>query len=174
MAVLAKKKQRWQAVAAGRSKASSAASGPSRADDLLNSYLKLLSKLRLFTPEEEKENAQLLRRAEINTWAAALALPVSIDYVLECEGIDDFSALDALMDNTMEEILTQLPLAEHISIALLHRQGIHGDILNCVLAYERGEWQQVKCGTLSMSQIRDCYLSALQRAQDACQQLLEK
>ena len=84
-----------------------------------------------------------------------------------------FSALDALMDNTMEEILTQLPLADHISNALLHRQGIHGEILSCVLAYERGAWRQVRCGSLSMSQIRDCYLSALRWAQVACQQLIE-
>jgi len=84
-----------------------------------------------------------------------------------------FSALDALMDNTMEEILTQLPLADHISKALLYRQGIHGEILSCVLAYERGEWEQVKCNTLSMSRIRDCYLSALRWAEDTCQQLIE-
>jgi EAL and modified HD-GYP domain-containing signal transduction protein len=84
-----------------------------------------------------------------------------------------FSALDALMDNTMEEILTQLPLADHISNALLHHQGIHGEILSCVLAYERGEWEQVKSSTLSMSRIRDCYLSALQWAEDTCQLLIE-
>lgn len=84
-----------------------------------------------------------------------------------------FSALDALMDNTMEEILTQLPLAEHISNALLHHQGVHGEILSCVLAYERGEWEQVKSSTLSMSRIRDCYLSAVHWAEDTCQQLIE-
>jgi EAL and modified HD-GYP domain-containing signal transduction protein len=84
-----------------------------------------------------------------------------------------FSALDALMDNTMEEILTQLPLTEHISNALLHHQGIHGEILACVLAYERGEWEQVKSSTLSMSRIRDCYLSAVHWAENTCQQLIE-
>ena len=84
-----------------------------------------------------------------------------------------FSALDALMDNTMEEILTQLPLAEHISNALLHHQGVHGEILSCVLAYERGEWEQVNSSTLSMSRIRDCYLSAVHWAEDTCQQLIE-
>ena len=84
-----------------------------------------------------------------------------------------FSALDALMDNTMEEILTQLPLAEHISNALLHHQGVHGEILSCVLAYERGEWEQVKRSTLSMSRIRDCYLSAVHWAEDTCPQLIE-
>ena len=85
-----------------------------------------------------------------------------------------FSALDALMDNTMEEILTQLPLADHISNALLHQQGIHGEILKCVLAYERGDWSHIPTGTLSMAQIRDSYLAALQWAESVCKQLIEQ
>ncbi len=84
-----------------------------------------------------------------------------------------FSALDALMDNSMEEILTQLPLADHISDALLHRQGIHGEVLSCVLAYERGQWEQIKPTRLSRSQIRDCYLTAVQWAGEIRQQLIE-
>ncbi len=84
-----------------------------------------------------------------------------------------FSALDALMDNTMEEILTQLPLADHISNALLHRQGVHGEILCAVLAYERGEWEKIDRSTLDMSRIRDCYLSAVRWAEATCRQLIE-
>jgi EAL and modified HD-GYP domain-containing signal transduction protein len=84
-----------------------------------------------------------------------------------------FSALDALMDNTMEEILTQLPLADHISAALLHRNGIHGEVLDCVLAYERGRWDNVGCSELGTHKLRDCYLDAVQWAQDVCMQLIE-
>ncbi|HED19006.1 MAG TPA: HDOD domain-containing protein [Gammaproteobacteria bacterium] len=83
-----------------------------------------------------------------------------------------FSALDALMDNTMEEILTQLPLADHISDALLQQKGIHGEVLSCVLAYERGQWDQIQPAGLSRSQIRDCYLTAVQWAADIRQQLI--
>ncbi len=83
-----------------------------------------------------------------------------------------FSALDALMDNSMEEILTQLPLADHISAALLERTGIHGQVLDCVLAYERGEWQEVQCNILSIKEIRGCYLEALSWADHICRELL--
>ncbi|HHO67445.1 MAG TPA: HDOD domain-containing protein [Gammaproteobacteria bacterium] len=72
-----------------------------------------------------------------------------------------FSILDVLMDNSMEEILTQLPLADHIAAALLEHAGIHGRILDCVLAYERGEWEKISCNTLTMKDIRGCYLEAL-------------
>jgi len=85
-----------------------------------------------------------------------------------------FSALNALMDNSMEEILTQLPLADHIAAALLHRRGIHGDILDCVLAYERGQWQNLGCSQLGTHKIRDCYLDALQWAGDVCQRLIDE
>ncbi len=85
-----------------------------------------------------------------------------------------FSALDALMDNSMEEILTQLPLADHISAALLHRQGLHGEVLNCVLAYERGRWENLHCQQLGARQIRNCYLEALQWAGGVGQQLIEE
>ncbi|HHJ16827.1 MAG TPA: HDOD domain-containing protein [Gammaproteobacteria bacterium] len=85
-----------------------------------------------------------------------------------------FSALDALMDNTMEEILTQLPLADPISDALLHRKGIHGEVLSCVLAYERGQWERIKCHQLGKVQIRNGYLTALQWANSVCQQLIDQ
>lgn len=83
-----------------------------------------------------------------------------------------FSALDALMDNSMEEILTQLPLADHISSALLSHEGEHGEILNCVLAYERGNWEAVRCQMLPMPEIRNCYLEALKWAGQMRQQLV--
>jgi EAL and modified HD-GYP domain-containing signal transduction protein len=85
-----------------------------------------------------------------------------------------FSALDALMDNSMEEILTQLPLADHIAAALLHRRGVHGDILECVLTYERGQWENLGCSQLGTHKIRDCYLEALQWAGTVCQRLLDE
>jgi EAL and modified HD-GYP domain-containing signal transduction protein len=85
-----------------------------------------------------------------------------------------FSALDALMDNSMEEILTQLPLADHIAEALLHKGGgLHGEVLNCVLAYERGEWENLGCSQLGTHRIRTCYLDAVQWANNACRQLIE-
>ncbi len=84
-----------------------------------------------------------------------------------------FSALDALMDNSMEEILTQLPLADHIADALLHYKGSHGKTLSCVLAYERGQWEHIHCQVLNATQIRDAYLSAVQWANEVCQSLIK-
>jgi EAL and modified HD-GYP domain-containing signal transduction protein len=54
-----------------------------------------------------------------------------------------FSVLDALMDRPMSELLGTLPLTEDIAQALLHHEGVLGTTLHCVLAYERGQWEEV-------------------------------
>jgi len=106
--------------------------------------------------------------------AELLAKALKADHPESFFTVGLFSALDALMDNTMEEILTQLPLAEHIASALLHHTGRHGEVLAAVLAYERGQWGQICCGKLAPEQIRDCYLSALRWAEDISRHLVEK
>jgi EAL and modified HD-GYP domain-containing signal transduction protein len=83
------------------------------------------------------------------------------------------SALDALMDNSMEEILTQLRLTPQMSEALLHHSGRLGRTLSCVLAYERGWWELIQCDNLDKQRISDCYLTALQWATRTSRQLLE-
>jgi EAL and modified HD-GYP domain-containing signal transduction protein len=106
--------------------------------------------------------------------AEALAKAIKAPHPESFFTVGLFSALDALIDNTMQEILTQLPLAEHISSALLYHEGVHGEVLASVLAYERGEWEQAVCAKLPASQVRDCYLSALRWAGDVSQQLVKK
>ena len=49
-----------------------------------------------------------------------------------------FTAIDALMDETMERVLEQLPLSDVVTSALLRRDGNLGGLLERVLAYETG------------------------------------
>lgn len=72
-----------------------------------------------------------------------------------------FSALDALMDSPMEDVLRALPLSDDITAALLQYEGILGAALRCVLAYERGDWQAVSCPGLDSAAIKDAYLRAI-------------
>lgn len=82
-----------------------------------------------------------------------------------------FSVLDAMLDMPMPEVLTSLPLADDISCALLSHKGIMGDTLRCVLAYERGNWDDVICQALDRQVIRDAYLEALAWASEIRNQL---
>jgi EAL and modified HD-GYP domain-containing signal transduction protein len=72
-----------------------------------------------------------------------------------------FSALDALMDSPMEEVLESVSLSDEIRAALLEYEGILGASLHCVLAYERGNWHEVHCPGLDHRAITDAYLGAI-------------
>jgi len=75
-----------------------------------------------------------------------------------------FSIIDTLMNSDMELLIEGLPLAENIRAALIRREGELGEILNCVLAYESGDWKNANYNKLNIDQIRDCYLDALKWA----------
>ncbi len=83
-----------------------------------------------------------------------------------------FSTLDAMLDMPMEEILDTLGLAEELSQALhCEHRGSLGEVLQCVLAYERGDWQSVGYRDLSPQDIRMCYLDAIEWAHGASREL---
>lgn len=85
-----------------------------------------------------------------------------------------FSALDALMDKPMDEILSSLPLTQEVNEALLYKQGELGKILHTVLCNEKGDWQNIgKSGTkIDNKLIRDAYLESIAWAGEISKQLL--
>jgi EAL and modified HD-GYP domain-containing signal transduction protein len=72
-----------------------------------------------------------------------------------------FSALDALMDRPMDELLKQLPLAPEVKAALLSGDGVLGETLRQVLDYEAGAWEHLSGGPLSAGTYRSCYVEAV-------------
>jgi len=75
-----------------------------------------------------------------------------------------FSIIDTLMNQDMEILIEGLPLTENIRTALIRREGEPGKILNCVLAYESGDWKNANYDKLSINEVRECYLDALKWA----------
>ena len=74
------------------------------------------------------------------------------------------SILDALLDRPMDEILEKLPLSSEIRDALLDKSGDMGRVVDCVLNYEQGRWDDVLegCSTdMAMDYLNDTYLSAV-------------
>jgi len=72
-----------------------------------------------------------------------------------------FSTLDALLNAPMDRILRKLPLAEDLQQALLDGQGPMAEALRCTLAYERGDWEAVRCFGLSRATIKSAFLEAV-------------
>jgi EAL and modified HD-GYP domain-containing signal transduction protein len=54
-----------------------------------------------------------------------------------------FSLIDAIVDDTMENILQKLPFSQSIKEALLRQIGPLGEVLNLAVAYERGGWHEL-------------------------------
>lgn len=82
-----------------------------------------------------------------------------------------FSAIDALMDQKMEDVLGELPLAGDVVHALLRREGTLGKLLRSVLHYEKGDWAALDCSHEELNALRDSHLQALQWSQKLYSQL---
>lgn len=75
------------------------------------------------------------------------------------------SLMDAVLDQPMAEIITELPLQKEIKAALIGNSNVYRDILNLCIAYERAEWDGIfhwadKLG-LDESELPGLILSAL-------------
>ncbi|UZQ50769.1 EAL and HDOD domain-containing protein [Clostridium kluyveri] len=76
-----------------------------------------------------------------------------------------FSLMDALTKQPMYKILDELPVSEDIKEALAGKQNMLGELLNLIINYERGIWEEVnilveKMG-LDREFITNCYLRAI-------------
>jgi EAL and modified HD-GYP domain-containing signal transduction protein len=84
-----------------------------------------------------------------------------------------FSALDALLDSGMDEIIRLLPLTDELNEALLSRTGPIGEILSVTLAYERAEWDGVFLEGVEPERVREVYFEAIAWADGLHRQILE-
>jgi EAL and modified HD-GYP domain-containing signal transduction protein len=72
-----------------------------------------------------------------------------------------FSTLDALLDQPLEEILNSLPLDAEVASALIEGRGRIGEVLQCVLACERGDWDAATRLGLEEHVLSRTYLEAI-------------
>ena len=83
-----------------------------------------------------------------------------------------FSTLDALLDRPMEEVLKDLPLTEEVNHAILYKQDVLGQILQCAIAYEQGDWEQLPDLGLDNTTIKNAYLEAIHWTRDVGKEIL--
>ncbi len=78
-----------------------------------------------------------------------------------------FSAVDAFMNTSMQAVLSELPLSSEVSDALLGRSGHLSEVLDWVLAYERGHFERLTPSPRADAVLRDAYVVALRFADEA-------
>lgn len=72
-----------------------------------------------------------------------------------------FSVIDALMDDSIENIISPLPLSTMIKDALLKHEGLAGEALKCCIAFERADWENVYIENIDEMTIQNAYFNAL-------------
>lgn len=79
-----------------------------------------------------------------------------------------FSMLDTIMQRPLAECLEQVPIATEVLDALIEGKGRMRDILDGVVAYERGDWAAVRAVaeklTVDPERVSETYLQAVKRA----------
>lgn len=90
-----------------------------------------------------------------------LALAYQVRDVDQYFTVGLFSILDGLLDQPLEDIIPTLPLGLDIQEALVHKTGSLGMTLDCVLAYERGDWDTVLCHGVEVETVKAAYLEAI-------------
>ncbi|HLA75596.1 MAG TPA: HDOD domain-containing protein [Gammaproteobacteria bacterium] len=139
-----------------------------------NKWLKTWASLILLSSIDNKPH-ELMQTALVRAkMSETLATALQQDNKESFFTVGLFSVLDALMDNSMEEVLKSLPMSDEIAHALLDRAGMLGKILDCVIKYERGEWDGLDCIGLEHDKITHAYLEALAWAAQASKELRGK
>ena len=72
------------------------------------------------------------------------------------------SAFNALLDVPMTSILSHIQVQPSLKSALLDNEGPAAKILNLVLAYERGEWEEANLPPLTSQDLLDAYVESIE------------
>ncbi|SDH05715.1 EAL and modified HD-GYP domain-containing signal transduction protein [Vibrio xiamenensis] len=81
-----------------------------------------------------------------------------------------FSLLDSVLDQPLESILAKIPVDEEVKRALLQGEGLLGQILNLIRAYENADWSEISrissALDLEENAICDSYTAAVKWTSD--------
>ncbi|MDO9049304.1 MAG: HDOD domain-containing protein [Methylobacter sp.] len=111
-------------------------------------------------PEAVMQNA--LIRGKMCEELAGLSGNKSDNFFL----IGILSNLDSLLDMPLDEALNQLPLADDIVSAILHKKGLGGEALRCVISYEQWDISSISFKDIDQSAIGDAYIRSINWAKD--------
>ncbi len=76
------------------------------------------------------------------------------------------SNLDSLLDISLKDAISQLPLSDDISSAILDKKGLGGEALNCVISYENWDISAITFKDIDQSIIGDAYIKSIGWAKD--------
>jgi EAL and modified HD-GYP domain-containing signal transduction protein len=76
------------------------------------------------------------------------------------------SNLDSILDLPIEEAMEQLPLANDIKAAILNKEGLAGEALDCVINYEQWDIAGMAFHGVDRKLISEAYYESINWAKD--------
>jgi EAL and modified HD-GYP domain-containing signal transduction protein len=124
--------------------------------------MRLWASLILFSKFEDRSHDIIVTGAVRARMCEHLARMVGIPKPERLFLVGLFSVLDAILDSSMEQALSSLPLERPIVEALLRQEGELAPVLRCVRAYEGRNWAEAEAAVnLNQETIRTAYRNAL-------------
>jgi len=120
-----------------------------------------LATLLLLSGMNDKPSSYLLIALERAYMCEQLGVAMNAPNKEQFYTVGLLSALDILLDQTLQEVIRPLPLAEETRDALLGHKGPMGRALDGVLAWEKGDWDAVASSGLDPDILRVAYWRAV-------------
>lgn len=84
-----------------------------------------------------------------------------------------FSVLDALMDTPMVDLLDTVILSMPIKLALLDKEGEHGELYQQVLFYDEHRWDEIDSSKFEIGALTEAYVSSVKWADQSIEALAD-
>jgi EAL and modified HD-GYP domain-containing signal transduction protein len=82
------------------------------------------------------------------------------------------STLEVLLGEPIEAMIDELPITQEMRVALLSYEGVMGQILKAVIAYDMGDWGNAKLERVPLTVLRDAFLASLERTDEVVAALM--
>lgn len=128
----------------------------------IKSWIELLLRSKLDDKPNELLVSALIRAKMCELLALSLSKSDARAYFI----VGLFSQIDIILKKDMSELLKSLPLTEQMNEALLFRKGSMAEAVNCVIAYEKGDWDAATFEGSENSVIIGSYLESIEWASD--------
>jgi EAL and modified HD-GYP domain-containing signal transduction protein len=122
----------------------------------LKNWITLITLTGSDTQPQELINAALIRAKTCEHIAGKMGYRPEIAFT-----IGMFSLLDAIMSQSLEHLLENLPFVSEVKLALLKREGNLGELLVAVTRYETGDWDSIEKKFLNEGDMLNGYREAI-------------
>ena len=134
-------------------------------------FVSRLANLFLMAGATNQPSYRLLGALERACMCEILAEPAGVESPSQAHLAGLLSALDMLLGQPIEAVVSPLPLADELKDALVKHEGPLGKLLKTVIAYEQRNWEAITERGLDLATVRDAYWRAVPRVEEFRRQL---